>query len=192
VEIGRDCCHGVQPDPAGALAKQSRGRRRGRHACHRSRRRLQLHPRSAHERGASSRQADVVPRQSAVHQPSLRDVCAGVALLPPARGVGCRVFSFSTNLAPGFRPATWLGPDRWDFSDVDTLAHLVLEAKPDGYILPRIFLETPGWWLKQHPEEVQVLDDGRRTYPPGSDSRSGQSFSTTRSSPRRSTTLPAR
>ncbi len=69
-------------------------------------------------------------------------------------GVGCRVFSFSTNLAAGFRPATWIGPDRWDFSDLDTLAHRVLDARPDGYIMPRVFLETPDWWLRQHPEEV--------------------------------------
>jgi len=90
--------------------------------------------------------------------------------------VGCRVFSFSTNLAVGTRPATWIGPDRWDFSDLDTLAHRALDARPDGYIMPRVFLETPDWWLLQHPEEVQVLDDGRRAYPPGSESRSGRSF----------------
>ena len=44
-------------------------------------------------------------------------------------GAGCRVFSFSTNLGPGFRAATWLAPDHWDFSDLDLLAHRVLDAR---------------------------------------------------------------
>ncbi len=91
-------------------------------------------------------------------------------------GVGCRVFSFSTNLGRGFRPATWLGPGRWDFSDLDALAHRVLDARPDGLVMPRILVETPDWWLQEHPDEAQVLDNGQKTYAPGFESRSGRSF----------------
>jgi len=88
-------------------------------------------------------------------------------------GVGCRVFSFSTNLSLGFRPATWLGPDRWDFSDLDTLAHRVLDARPDGLIMPRILLETPDWWLQQHPEKSRCSTTAGGFITRASESRSG-------------------
>lgn len=79
---------------------------------------------------------------------------------------GCRVFSFSANLGAGFRPACWLGPDRWNFSDVDLLARRVLDARADALILPRIFIQTPPWWLETHPDEtreVESVRDGNST-----------------------------
>ena len=49
---------------------------------------------------------------------------------------GTDVFSFSTNLGPGFSSPTWLGPDQWDFRQLDQLALRVLEANPQGLLLP--------------------------------------------------------
>ena len=90
---------------------------------------------------------------------------------------GSDVFSFSTNLGNGFSAPTWLGPDNWDFKTLDELARRVLEANSNGFILPRILMSTPDWWVKANPEECQLLATGSRAYSDKPDmGRAGQAY----------------
>lgn len=90
---------------------------------------------------------------------------------------GTDVFSFSTNLGPGFGTPVWRGPEQWDFEALDALAHRVLEANPLGLLLPRLYLTTPDWWIQANPDECQVLSHGGTLYRQGiGHGRDGKAF----------------
>lgn len=90
---------------------------------------------------------------------------------------GTDVFSFSTNLGPGFGPPTRLGPETWDFKTLDERAHRVLEANPRALLLPRIYCTTPDWWTAAHLDQCQVLADGLQYYAQGKGhNRDGKAF----------------
>ncbi len=56
----------------------------------------------------------------------------------------------------------WLGPGRYEFGKVDRRLKAVLEADPDAYLLPRVKLDPPQWWLDAHPDEITGYPDGTR------------------------------
>jgi hypothetical protein len=60
----------------------------------------------------------------------------------------------------GLARDAWLGPDHYDFSELDERIRMVLEACPEGYVLPRVYVSAPPWWLDQHPEAVVTYDPG--------------------------------
>ena len=80
---------------------------------------------------------------------------------------GCEVMSFS---APFGRYATsqpmWTAAGESEFREFDDRAARILTAGPNTWIMPRIYLGTPTWWLEEHPQDLQVLHDGTTVYPP--------------------------
>lgn len=84
---------------------------------------------------------------------------------------GCDVHMFSISLGPprdtvggGRASPMWLGPNDWDFSELDERAAAVLEGDPDGLLMPRLYVDPPNWWLAGNVSECMVLDTGRNYY----------------------------
>ncbi len=48
----------------------------------------------------------------------------------------------------------WLGPDEWDYSQLDQRIETILEQDPEAYIFPRVYITSPRWWNDQHPEDL--------------------------------------
>lgn len=85
---------------------------------------------------------------------------------------GFRIYSVSVSLSyqpintkSGFMPYTGGVFDKKgeaDFSHVDAAMKRVLDACPDAYIFPRIYVTMPGWWVMEHPEECVDVPNGQR------------------------------
>ncbi len=48
----------------------------------------------------------------------------------------------------------WLGPGRFDYSEVDTRLAALLQCDPEAQVLLRVDLDSPPWWEEQHPESL--------------------------------------
>lgn len=78
---------------------------------------------------------------------------------------GCNLFNFVVEISGyGFARPMWVGKDQWDFSDLDDRAHGVLDASPNAFLLPRIYVGAPQWWLEENPDERMVLDNGATSF----------------------------
>ncbi len=76
---------------------------------------------------------------------------------------GVRLFSFSSTPTAsdyGLSPTTWVGPDTFDYSNLDQRALMLLDAVPDAYFFPRIYLFSPAWWDREHPDDLVMVDPG--------------------------------
>lgn len=58
------------------------------------------------------------------------------------------------------QPTAWAGPGQYDFSDMDEKMRMILEANPDAYVFPRVYMCSPPWWDAQHPDQLVVWEDG--------------------------------
>ena len=61
----------------------------------------------------------------------------------------------------------WTGPNAYDYTWVDRSIDEALQGAPKAYIIPRVWVEPPGWWLDAHPEELQQYADGFQGSDPG-------------------------
>ncbi|MBP5300897.1 MAG: beta-galactosidase, partial [Victivallales bacterium] len=56
-------------------------------------------------------------------------------------------------------------PGVFHYEELDERVTMVLQGNPDAYVMPRIFLSAPLWWLLDHAEACVVAEDehGNRT-----------------------------
>lgn len=76
---------------------------------------------------------------------------------------GVDLFTFvatPTDSRPRMDRTAWLGPNQYDFSQLDERVHMVLEADPKAYFFPRLYMHTPRWWSEQHPDDLVRFDPG--------------------------------
>ena len=55
----------------------------------------------------------------------------------------------------------WIGENTYDYRVTDQQLAQLFEADPAGYVLPRIKLDAPLEWCRNHPEEVFVYTLGK-------------------------------
>ena len=80
--------------------------------------------------------------------------------------IGVHLYSFSgtpTESTYNLAPPTWIGPDEFDYSSFDTRVKLLLDADPEAFFFPRLFLGTPPWWADAYPGELVRYDPGDGT-----------------------------
>jgi len=78
---------------------------------------------------------------------------------------GVHIYSFPSTCSrhtwQGFARQAWLEPgDHFDFSQLDEQILKILEADPNAYIFPRVYVNSPDWWDKLHPDHLVLYDDG--------------------------------
>jgi hypothetical protein len=54
----------------------------------------------------------------------------------------------------------WIGPGKYDYSEMDRIITKVLEANPDAYFVPRVAVGAPIWWMDAYSEEAVRMADG--------------------------------
>ncbi|HUT95893.1 MAG TPA: beta-galactosidase [Thermoguttaceae bacterium] len=78
-------------------------------------------------------------------------------------GVDLVSFSATSDFSHyGLAPPVWIAPEQFDYSTFDRRVLLILEANPEAYLIPRVYISSPPWWDEQHPEELVVWHDGAR------------------------------
>jgi len=75
-----------------------------------------------------------------------------------AAAAGVHIHSFVASM-PWPRPG-----EAPDFSGVDEVIDMTLEADPDALLLPRFGMAPPDWWHEKHPGNRMVFSDGREEF----------------------------
>ena len=78
---------------------------------------------------------------------------------PAFRKIGITLFTCFRS-SPYYDHPYWVGENEYDFSYYDEQLTRFMELVPDGYVIPRIFVAAPYWWLEKHPEELVGYADG--------------------------------
>ena len=76
---------------------------------------------------------------------------------------GVQLYTFAatpTESGYGLSKTAWVAPNRYDFSQLDERAMMLLQANPHAYFFPRLYLHAPKWWSDAHPNDIVLMDPG--------------------------------
>ncbi|NLH99643.1 MAG: hypothetical protein GX446_09155 [Chthonomonadales bacterium] len=76
---------------------------------------------------------------------------------------GVDLFTFSatpTEAGYGLSKTVWTAPGVYDYSEMDRRIAMVLQANPNAYFFPRLYLHAPRWWSERHPDDIVMMDPG--------------------------------
>lgn len=57
-------------------------------------------------------------------------------------------------------PSYFVGPDTYDFSEVDRVLNMIAPDGKGPYVMPRVYVAAPLWWEEANPEECAVNQIG--------------------------------
>ena len=58
--------------------------------------------------------------------------------------------------------SVWTDDETCDFTELDRISDKILAANPKALLVPRIKIETCGWWARKHPDHQIVYDEGQK------------------------------
>ena len=71
--------------------------------------------------------------------------------------------AIGVDLHSGIIHSGWIGDNQYDYEAADTTIQAVLEGHPERWYIPRVKLNVPVDWCRNHPEEVFVYYGGPET-----------------------------
>jgi hypothetical protein len=95
------------------------------------------------------------------NQPALPQYVKGFA------DAGCDIYTFVIDLGGtyGYTSTVWPQRDRWDFAQVDAIAHMVLAAAPvEAKLVVQLYVDLPEWWATENPGQCLLLSNGSRDF----------------------------
>lgn len=64
-----------------------------------------------------------------------------------------------TQIANEETGAVWIGPNQYNFNDVDDRIRMAIHNHPDTYLIVQIEMDVPQWWKDQNPDELIVSSE---------------------------------
>jgi hypothetical protein len=80
---------------------------------------------------------------------------------------GCDLYTFVVDLGGlyGYTRTVWPEPGRWDFSQMDAIAHLIIaNAPPEAKLIVQLYIDLPEWWARANPGELMLLSNGKTDF----------------------------
>jgi hypothetical protein len=77
-----------------------------------------------------------------------------------AAGIHLYTWGWS-EIIPHSHDLGWKGPNEYDYREFDAEVETILKGDPDAYLIPRLAVSSPQWWLAAHLDDRLTSEDGK-------------------------------